>query len=211
MINLGTNDFQFNWDDQTTQHPTSDQFVDAYRTFVRDQVRAAYGSGAHVFLIGGPSEILVNHYCTSDCETNLDAIQEAVRQMNEEDGDEKVTYVDMVLDTTGMLGCNYHPNSEAHVQLAALVEKVVGPTMGWDSTSSTDDDSGSGEAGRPGATTALVVSLAVVAALGLAFGAQRAHKYAQASRRETRAAEGNLDAQYVSLPGAEPRVTRTRV
>ena len=211
VINLGTNDFQFNWDDQTTQHPTSDQFVDAYRTFVRDQVRAAYGAGAHVFLIGGPSEILVDHYCTSDCETNLDAIQEAVRQMHEEDGDEKVTYVDMVLDTTGMLGCNYHPNAEAHVQLAALVEKVVGPTMSWDSTSSTDDDSGSGEAERPDATTALVASLAVVAALGLAFAAQRAHKHAQASRREARAAEGNLNAQYVSLPGGEPRVTLTRV
>ena len=207
VINLGTNDFQFNWDDQTTQHPTSAQFVEAYRAFVKDQVRANYGASAHVFLIGGPSEIKVNHYCTSDCETNLDAIQEAVRQINEEDGDEKVTYVDMVLDTSGMLGCNYHPNAEAHVQLAALVEKVVGPTMSWDSVSRTDDDGAAGgETDGPGAMTALVALLAVAAALGLAFGAHRAHTRAEASRREAWAAEAGAWHQYASLPGGEPRV-----
>lgn len=202
IVNLGTNDFQFNWDDQTTQHPTSAQFITAYRSFVKDQVRANYGADAQVFLIGGPSEIQVDHYCSSDCETNLDAIQEAVKQMNEEDGDDKVTYVDMVLDTSSMLGCNYHPNSEAHAQLAALVEAVVGPAMGWDSTSGTDDDDGGAQEGGARLHGALVASVAAAAALVLAFGSYKVHSHTQARRQAEAAAEG----QYASLPAGDPRV-----
>ena len=68
----------------------------------------------------------------------------------------------------------------------ALVEAVVGPTMGWGSTSGADDDDAEKKSseGNP----ALVGSIAAAAALVLAFGTYKVYGHVRAQREAEAAA-----------------------
>lgn len=110
VINLGTNDYS------TQPFPPESVYGGGYLEFIA-RLRQKYGSGIKLFLVCGP---MTGNPC---CQYVQNVVSQA--QPN-------VYYVDLQnILTSGDLGCDYHPNVNGHVKMAAGTIPVISKALNW--------------------------------------------------------------------------------
>lgn len=112
VIALGANDFS------TEPHPDPETYITAYKKFIKF-IRKQYGD-IHIFAIC--TRISYPFY--------KESVEKVVQEVNAE-GDKKVFYVEFPDLQDNELGCDYHPNINAHKKFAKILVPIIKEKLNW--------------------------------------------------------------------------------
>jgi lysophospholipase L1-like esterase len=121
VIDLGANDYFAGVEDDAA-------FVASYENFVRS-VRTHYAD-AELFVTLGP--LLSDTYPKGeDARTRARAaLQQAVSELTDA-GDARIHFLELPEPGEHQVGCDYHPDADAHAELAAQVTQAIQAVTGW--------------------------------------------------------------------------------